>query len=99
MNKIIFEKYQIDDSGIIFNLKSNKTVSPIYNQTFNLLKLNLQVNNKKTSFYLHKLIAMAFIPGYNETTDKISFIDKNPKNCKLDNLEVYRYVKIYPLEK
>jgi hypothetical protein len=96
MDKIIFEKYKIDEAANIINLKTNKNVYPNFSDQANLMKLNLQVGKKKTTFYLHKLMAISFIPGYNETTDKISFKDKNPKNCKLENLEVYRYIRIYP---
>ncbi len=72
----------------------------LFNPKTNNLFVKLYVPNlkRKKTFNVHTLVAGAFVPGYNQETDMIKFIDNNRKNCALNNLEVYRYHKIYPMK-
>ncbi len=96
MKKILFDLYSIDENAELINVKTNYKMNPSYNEINSRYKVNLSVNGKKTSFYLHKLIAQSFIEIYNEETDEIHFIDGNPKNCVLKNISIYRMCKIFP---
>lgn len=94
---ILFDLYSLNTDGVITNIKTGYTLNPTFNTIHNRYKVNLSVFGKKTSFYLHKLIATTFIPDYKET-DEIRFIDDDPMNCKLSNISIYRLQKIYPIE-
>lgn len=93
---ILFDLYNLNVDGVITNIKTGYTLKPTFNNIHNRYKINLSVYGKKTSFYLHKLIATAFISDYKET-DEIRFIDDDPMNCKLNNISIYRLQKIYPI--
>jgi hypothetical protein len=49
-------------------------------------KVRLYKNNNSKDFYLHRLVAMAFIPNTYNKTD-VNHIDNNPRNNNVDNLE------------
>jgi len=99
MQKIIYENYLIDTQGNILNTKTNRVLKPTFNTHYNFFRINLFIKGKKTTFYLHVLLAKAFILDYNPKTDKIKFIDNNSKNCKLDNLKIIRLCTVFPKNK
>lgn len=50
------------------------------------MRVNLYIDKKATGFYLHRLIAMTFIPNPNNL-EEVNHIDGNPYNNRVDNLE------------
>ena len=60
-------------------------LNPINNGR-NYLHVTLNQNNKKKKFYIHRLVATAFIPNI-DNKPFINHIDNNPLNNHADNLE------------
>lgn len=50
------------------------------------LKLNLKINGKRKTKYIHRLVAEAFIPNPKKYKE-VNHIDSNPTNCNVNNLE------------
>ena len=74
------------ENGDIYNAKTNNKLKPIDNGVgYNRVGLYAG-NNKHKLYYVHRLLAMAFIDN-PENKDFINHIDGNPKNNILSNLE------------
>jgi hypothetical protein len=50
------------------------------------MRVSLTIDKKAIGFYLHRLIAMTFIPNPNEL-EEVNHIDGNPYNNRVENLE------------
>lgn len=89
MNKVIegFENYTISDDGIVTNIKTNKNKTGTSNHAGNgYLYVDLYKNNKAKRFYIHRLVAKAFIPN-PENKPQVNHKDGNTKNNTTSNLE------------
>ena len=80
-----FEEYLINPKGEVFSTKTNKLIS-LGKIRKGYMQVNLRKNNKNNRFYIHKVLAEAFIPN-PENKPYINHIDGNPSNNSLDNLE------------
>lgn len=82
-------KYQVSTLGRIRSLNYNKTGEvKILKQTKNkngYWYINL-TDGKTKSFYVHRLVATAFIPNPNNYSE-VNHKDVNPSNNSVDNLE------------
>ena len=78
--------YTIHPSGEIRGVKNNniKATNPNKNTTY--LQVNLHKCGKLKMCYLHRLLALQFIPNPNNKSE-INHIDGNKQNNTLDNLE------------
>lgn len=56
------------------------------NDKYNHRKVRLYFNGSKKDYYLHRLVANAFIPNI-ENKPSINHIDSNPLNNNVENLE------------
>lgn len=77
--------YSISNLGRVRNEKFNRILNPSLKNN-GYYYHNLSVNGKKKNFYIHRLIAEAFIPNpYDYPV--INHKDENKTNNSIDNLE------------
>jgi hypothetical protein len=77
--------YEASSLGRIKSVLSGKIIKPRFNRQ-GYLKLGLYRNKKQTTFFVHRLVAMAFLGKSNLDVDHIN-------NIKFDNkLDNIRYV-------
>lgn len=83
--------YQISNLGAVKSLKRNseKLISPSIDKTKGYYRVCLYKNNKRKSFYIHQLVAIAFL-GHKPNGNKlvVDHIDNNKTNNKVENLQV-----------
>ena len=88
----IYEGYEVSTKGRVRSLNYNKTGEvkelKLSVTTLGYLQVNLRKNGKTKKYYVHRLIAFAFIPNDNPTekTD-VNHIDEVKTNNKVENLE------------
>lgn len=79
-----FEKYCVTTDGRIINLLKNKSIVPsITNSGYYQVTL---CGNKRYKFYVHRLVAEAFISN-PDNKKQINHIDGNKLNNDMSNLE------------
>lgn len=82
--------YQVSNLGNVKRKKGyqSKTERMLVhtNNGFNYLSVNLSKNGKKTRFYIHRLVATAFLDN-KENKEEVNHIDGVRTNNKLTNLE------------
>lgn len=66
-------------------LRKERILKPIKNYR-GALRVILAINGKKSAFYIHRLVANAFIPN-PDNLPQVNHKDENVKNNKVDNLE------------
>jgi len=71
--------------GVIYPFKGKKLALTPHKDTGYLI-VNLWKNNKGSGFYVHRLVAQAFIPN-NENKPEVNHIDGNKRNNHISNLE------------
>lgn len=71
--------------GTVYPFKA-KQITPIANKRTGYFQVSLWKNNKGTWFYIHRLLAQAFIPN-PEGKPEVNHKDGNRQNNSLDNLE------------
>ena len=79
-------RYTISNLGIVRSLLTNKVLNPGITK-FGYYRVNLRdENNKCKSFFVHRLVALNFLPNPNNYLE-VNHIDCNRLNNKVDNLE------------
>lgn len=78
--------YMVSSLGNIKTLATNKITNGWVHCKYGHKKVRLYKNKKAKDFYLHRLVAMAFIPQI-ELKPYVNHIDSNPKNNAASNLE------------
>lgn len=89
MSKLIegFENYSIDKQGNVFNLITGTFKIPTSNKSGKgYMYVDLYSKGKRKRKYVHRLVAEAFIPNY-ENKPFINHKDRNPHNNDVKNLE------------
>ena len=83
-----FEHYIIFEDGLIINSKPSKDESHIIKPSLTehgYRRLALSWEGQQKKFYLHRLLALTFIPNpFNYI--EVDHIDRNRENNSLDNL-------------
>ena len=79
-----FEEYLINKEGKVYSTKNKKMLS--LRDRHGYLAVTFSKNNKRYDFFLHRLLALTFIPNPNNKL-YINHIDGNKHNNSLDNLE------------
>jgi len=83
------EKYEISNYGRIKSFKVEKKHGTIINGStlkgYKILNIKLQ-NEKRTTKYIHKLVAELFIPKDNEMQEYVIHLDFDKSNNHIDNL-------------
>jgi hypothetical protein len=80
-----FERYLISNEGIVFDTLKNKEIIHHDKKGYKRLALSAGKNKQKL-FYIHRLLAFAFIPNPLKKPF-INHIDGNKSNNKIENLE------------
>lgn len=80
-----YGNYEVSNLGKIRNCISNKILKPRVLKSGYLL-VCLSTNGKAKNFYLHRLIALAFLPNPNNFTD-VDHINSDKTNNAIDNLQ------------
>ena len=79
-------EFIVYENGDIYNFKTNRKLKP-YDNGVGYLRVGLYCgNNKHKSYYVHRLLAMCFLPKI-DNKEFINHKDGNPKNNSLSNLE------------
>ena len=81
-----FEEYLISDSGAVFSTKSEKYLSINNNVQIQYPQVHLWKDGKDHTFYVHRLVAKAFIDNPLNLPE-VNHIDGNRANNKVSNLE------------
>lgn len=80
-----FPDYYITSCGKVWSFKSNKFLS-LKKHKYGYLYIDLYNENERSRFYVHRLVAQAYIPN-PENKLQINHIDGNKKNNCVKNLE------------
>ena len=78
-------KYKISNLGRVYSLKSHRYLS-IGSNGRGYLHVSLWRNNKEKKEYIHRLVALHFIPNPNNLP-QVNHKDENKENNCVDNLE------------
>ena len=79
-------RYTISNLGIVRSILTNKILNPGTTK-FGYKRINLRdKNNKDKSYFVHRLVAMNFLPNPNNYPE-VNHIDCDRTNNRLDNLE------------
>lgn len=81
-----YDNYTIDKDGVITNTRTGRNLTPCINKDNGYLQVDLWAKNKGTKFYVHRLIAQAFIDNPLNLPE-VNHIDSVRTNNKLNNLE------------
>lgn len=81
----MFGNYDINEDGIIINTKTGRVLKP-YDNGSGYLYVDLRINFKKKRIYVHRMLAMKFIPN-PENKKYVNHIDGDKGNNLKDNLE------------
>lgn len=82
-----FENYSITMSGRVINNTTKKCKKPTDNHSGKgYLHVDLYNNGKRKKFFVHRLVAEAYIPN-PDNKPYVNHIDGNPKNNNFQNLE------------
>jgi len=76
--------YRIDTSGNVFSVKSNKFLKPFELKGY--LVVGLSKNGKQKNYYVHRLVAMAFISNPNNYP-QVNHINCIKDDNRVENLE------------
>ena len=77
--------YQVSTHGNVRNLMTGKTLKQRNNGN-GYIRIELWKNHKGRKFYVHRLVAEAFIPNHEHKTE-VNHKDLNPSNNDVNNLE------------
>lgn len=83
---IIRGKYAVSRDGQVYSFITNKLIKPFYNQK-GYLKVKLYFNNTNKTYFIHRLVAKAFLPNFSDNL-QINHKDENKENNCVDNLEL-----------
>jgi hypothetical protein len=78
-------RYQISNYGKVKSLKTNRE-KKAFLQKFGYLKVQLYDGKKARNYFVHRLVAQAFIPNYNNLRE-INHKDEDKTNNSVTNLE------------
>lgn len=77
--------YLISDKGRVFSVRSNRLLKRQY-QSNGYERTELNINGVSKKYFVHRLVAEAFLPNPNNYPI-VNHKDENPKNNCVDNLE------------
>lgn len=78
--------YEVSSLGNVRNSESYKSISQLDKNREGYIRVNLFSNGKKKRYFIHRLVAEAFIPN-PENKPQVNHKDGNKQNNELSNLE------------
>ena len=86
-----FENYKISECGAVYSTKRKKFLKQMENPKggYRFILLRRTGESKKHKFYIHRLVAAAFIPDIHLPDDytQVDHLDGDTGNNHVDNLE------------
>lgn len=79
-------EYLVSDNGRVMNARNGKMISPLNNGKGYFKVMLCKGSNDQKKFYIHRLVAKAFIENPNKKQE-VNHIDSNPGNNCVTNLE------------
>ena len=79
-----FENYSISNLGNVKNNTTGKQIKSRFDK-YGYLRIELRNNSKRKTFFIHRLVALCFIPN-PENKPIIDHIDNNKLNNNFENL-------------
>ena len=76
--------YRVEEDGSVYNIKTGRKLKPIKVNT-GYLRVGLRINKKDTKIYIHRLIALTYIPN-PDNKPQVDHIDRNRLNNNISNL-------------
>ena len=83
---IDYPNYLISDEGLVYSKRKKDYLSMECNKKVIYPQVSLWKNNKGKTFYIHRLVAEAFIPNPNKLPE-VNHIDGDRRNNHVSNLE------------
>lgn len=80
-----YDHYSITQDGLVYAHNLGKYLSP-YDNGLGYLAVKLRKNGKRKQYYLHRLVALTYLPNPNGLPD-INHIDGDKSNNSVSNLE------------
>lgn len=84
--KVANGMFLVFENGVVFRLYDDVIVKCKQSKVNGYLSVSRMANGKQKIFYVHRLLAEAFIPN-PEKKDKVIFKDNNKENLSLENLQ------------
>lgn len=78
--------YEISDEGIVRRVNNKNVLKGCITSGYQSVKLTFE-NSKQQRFYVHRLVAMYFIPNDDKNKTFVNHKDGNKLNNNVDNLE------------
>ena len=82
----IYDDYEVSSLGRVRNATNKNILSNIDRNRTGYLRVYLFKDHKKKRYFIHRLVAEAFLPKKQEK-DFVNHKDGNKQNNKIDNLE------------
>ncbi len=73
--------YKIDINGYVINIKTNKLVKSVLDKNY------FRINLNKKNYFIHRLVAIHFIPNEDKNRNIVNHIDNITTNNNVNNLE------------
>ena len=80
-----FEDYEVSNFGRV--KRGFKIIKPCLNKTHDRYYISLQMNNKRKTFILARIVAHTFCNGFSDVNNTVNHKDGNTHNNNADNLE------------
>ena len=80
-----FENYVIFEDGVLINIETGKEVKPYLEKAIGYYRVGLTKNKKKHKFYLHRLLALAYIPNPHNKPE-VDHINRIKTDNRIENL-------------
>ena len=80
------DKYEVSDTGLVRTKKTGHIHSGCIAQGYLSVKLTFE-NSKQQRFYVHRLVALHFIPNNDKKKTLVNHINGNKLDNRVENLE------------
>ena len=81
-----YSNYQVSNYGNVKNVKTNKILKP-FSPVEGYLKVSLSKNGKSKQFFIHRLVAITFIPNPKNLPEVNHIKEFEKSNNRVENLE------------
>ena len=78
------DKYRVEEDGSVYNIKTNKKLKA-YDLGRGYRQICLFINGKNKGMYIHRLLALTYIPN-PDNKPQVDHIDRNNLNNEISNL-------------